>query len=792
MTRAIPKCPVLLALALLLALLPLAAQEQVPHATPLPDGISSAQEYHAYIVGLYRRNFHDLAAEQAARFEGYFPQDPLAEDILRIRIESLYTLGRHAEAADAVRTFLEKYPKSPQREALCSRAAASLFELKRYDEAAKNYASLLASKDKTLAEAAAYFLAQCLLAQGKPQEAQSHMEALAAKTLSAKHPYRLHAAFYLATSKFRGGQYEAALADYKALLALPDLPSAMRRDCLLPAADVCLGKLLDFKAAAEYYGAFAVEFAQDARCPYARRALLTCLFRLENYPQFSRSATDYLRDYPKAAAEDADLLYRLAYAQMSLRQYGPALKTLESLEACAAARTQHRLYAAKARITCLGAVGQYDKIPPLVDKYLADYPAASDKVEILVQGGNAADRLGQVDKAISYYRQALALSAADLGTHEQIGIFLAQYHVRQGRWAEAADLYETLSSRTPDAVKRNSLVLDAARAAYRAKDHARAESLARAVAASPETSRDTRGKALEITYAAAYAAGNFAAAAADAMELAALHTEAPAQAAMWLEQAGNAFIAAKGYPKAIDALGKAADNSALPSKDRPEILLRLVELFLYEKRGGEAVERGAQLLLSPQEAYDPMPYKEALLRLAKEASEKRPDVARAAWKTLLAQPNCPVPIKVQCLESLAESLLEAQPDEASSYLDALTALLPPANGKSSLPPTAASVAAELALRKKLYTVALQEANAVLDNPKATGAHRAIARARWVKAQVLFEYDKDLNGALSLATLGFVISQQSDPVYTPRARQLAAEILRQQGHPDQAQEILLEP
>ena len=791
MTRHLHTNALLLAFALLLAC-PLAAQEQVPRATPLPDGISSPQEYHAYIVGLYRRNFHDLAAEQAARFEGYFPQDPLAEDILRIRIESLYTLKRHAEAAEAVRLFLNKFPKSEHREALCSRAAASLFELKRYDEAAKNYASLLASKDKELAEAAAYFLAQCLLAQGKAQEAQTHMETLASKTLAAKHPYRLHAAFYLATTKFRSGQYEAALAGYRALLAIPDIPPEMRRDCLLPAADICQGKLLDFKAAAEYYGAFAVEFAQDPRCPYARRALLTCLFRLENYPQYARSASDYLKDYPKAASEDADLLYRLAYAQMTQRQYAPALKTLEALELCAAAKLQHRLYAAKARIICLGAIGQYANVPPLVDKYLADYPAANDKVEILVQGGNAADRLNQADKAIAYYKQALALSAADLGTYQQIGAYLAQYYARKARWPEAAVLYEELSRRTPDAVQRTSLAMDAARAAYRAKDHVKAETLARAIAASQENSRDTRAKALEITYAATYANGNFAAAAADAMELAALHTEAPAQAAIWLEQAGNAFIAAKDYPKAIKALDKAVASEGLPAKARPEILLRLVELFLYEKQAGEAVERGALLLLSPQEAYDPMPYKEALLRLAKEASEKRPEVARAAWKTLLAQANCPVPVKVQCLESLAESLLETQPDEASSYLDALTALLPPANGKSSLPPTAASVAAELALRKKLYTVALQEANAVLDNPKAAGAHRALARARWVKAQVLFEYDKDLNGALSLATLGFVISQQSDPVYTPRARQLAAEILRQQGHPDQAREILLEP
>ena len=780
-----------LLLAMLLLATPLAAQESPPRAAALPDGISSPQEYHAYIVGLYRRNFHDLAAEQAARFEGYFPQDPLAEDILRIRIESLYTLKRHAEAAEAVRLFLEKYPKSPHREALCSRAAASLYELKRYDEAADNYASLLDSKDKALAEAAAYFLAQCRLAQGKPQEAQAQMKALAARTLSAKHPYRLHAALYLATAKFRDGQYEAALADYRALLALPDLPSQMRRDCLLPAADICQGKLLDFKAAAEYYGAFAVEFAQDPRTPYARRALLTCLFRLENYSQFSRSATDYLRDFPKAAAEDADLLYRLAYAQMSLRQYESALKTLERLEACAAALPQHRLYAARARISCLGALGQYAQIIPLVDKYLADHPAANDKVEVLVQGGNAADRLGQDDQAIAYYRQALALSAADLDTCQQIGAFLAQYYARKARWSEAAALYEELSRRTPDAVRRASFALDAARAAYRAKDYAKAESLARAVAAVQENSRDTRGKALEISYAAAYAAGRYAAAAADALALANLHVETPAQAALWHEQAGNAFVAAKDYGQAIDALDKTASSEALPAKARPEILMRLVELLLYEKRPGDAIGRGAQLLLAPQESYDPLPYGEALLRLAKEAAERRPEVSRAAWRILLAQPECPAPVKAQCLEGLAESLLDAQPDEAASCLEKLTAMVPDTNGNHPLPPTAASVAAELALRKKLYTTALQEANAVLDNPKAAGVHRALARARWVKAQVLFEYDKDLNGALSLATLGFVISQQSDPVYTPRARQLAAEILRQQGHPEQAQEILLE-
>jgi len=333
--------------------------------------------------------------------------------------------------------------------------------------------------------------------------------------------------------------------------------------------------------------------------------------------------------------------------------------------------------------------------------------------------------------------------------------------------------------------------LDAARAAYRAKDIPKAETLARAVANDKTTSRDTRAKALEIAYAAAYATKRFAAAAADALALASLRADTPMQTALWQEEAGNAFVAAKDYPAAIDALAQAVGNEAIPAKSRPEILMRLVELLLYEKRVAEAVERGAQLLLVPQEAYNPLPYKDALLRLAKEASAKRPEVARAAWKALLARPECPTPVKAQCLEGLAESLLDAQPDEAASCLEALTALSPGEDGGHPLPPNAASIAAELALRKKLYTTALQEANAVLENPKAAGLSRAVARARWVKAQVLFEYDKDLNGALSLATLGFVISQHNDSVYTPRSRQLAAEILRQQGHPEQAQEILLE-
>lgn len=769
----------------LLALLLMITLAAVPNraAAQEYDGVRSPEELLSYIVGLSSRKFDDLALEQVQIFQTRYPKHALSKEVAELGILSRSRLRQPRETIDAIEKYLNEWPDSPQRESYRQFVGEAYMSLNDYAAARKNYEELLNSKSTSVRENAECQLAVCLSELGEAAKANELFLALAAKSLKEDRPARLFAKHYLALQKQKDGDLDGAMSDYLALLELPFLPGERREALLLTAAQLAFDNFHDYQQAAELYGKFSAEYPDAPQLQAVRRCLVDCQFQLRNYQLVLQLSQDYRQRFAKDAQEDTSLTWMTAQAAVACGNEADAARWLTALLADAKTPASMRQRAERQLIGYYANTQNYPEVLTRTQEYLERYPNALDKADVAQLAGTAAELSDSPETAIRYFRQAMIGLSEDPARAQQVGAHLANYYQRLEQWQAAAELWQELANTAPAAEQRQ-LLYQSARCSLQVKDFNQALATADAVRKNwPGQTDELEIALLAVVKNAAIELSQISTAAAAAAQQAAI---APApDKARYFQEVAQLELMQKKYEAAAAALAQAI--AAAPETDlaaRAPLLATQAQLLLFLKEYAAALKLAPELLdaqSAAQTLSDPV-----LVELANAAENAHnSQLAERLWQWRIDNLALAPQENELTLCRLADLALNAgKMDDAAARLNEVTTSR--SNRAAAPLPAAEALLAEHAYLNKQYAAALVHANQALTPSPDELSLRDTARAQWVKAAVLYEYDRDLDNALKFATLVFI--RANDPHYAAKAMALAAKICREQGKISHAEEL----
>ncbi len=764
---------------ILLILLLLALPLPICHAQNSPDGVRSPEELHAYIVGLSSRSFDDLVIQQVKVFQLRYPKHPLSREIAELGILSLSRQKRPQEVAAAIATYLTEWPQSPRREDYLQYAGESYLAVKRYADAKQCFEELLKSKSGRRREEAQSQLALCLLELGNSYAAVKYLEELSKKELKADRPARILAREYLAHQKVKSGEYASALKDYQELLKTDFLPHENRGSVLLAAAQLAYQHLRDYKEAADLYGKFIAEYPSDKQLVVIRRCLLECQFQLKQYSTFLRLAQEYFRIHPTEAQSDVALIWLTAQACRMSNLEAQAVTWLNRLLQKKELSAQLQQRATSQLIECLVTLQRMDQVITNGKKYLQDYPNAVDKARIARLVGFAAESSQQDDLAKEFYQKSYTWSAEDAEFHQAVGINLVNVLLRLKKWSAASLLTEELANTAPDLEKAPMLYRAAAYAAQ-APDHKRSLQLCQALLKRWPGNGETQRSAMLLLLQSAKALKLYPLAE-STVESFLKFADAQWQ---WHHELAILRLIQQNYQGATTAFHDCLQTMpATENQNRGAILATYVQLLLFLKHNDEALKYAPQLLqYNSGKVLDDT----VLSNLSTLASDSK-DFALAAKIAAkrLENPALTAETSEAVLFFQADMKNRCGDVKAAAELLQQIANLRRSTNRPPMP-AASALAAELALKTKEYSTALIHAENALRSPEAIPPQELL-RAQLVKAQLLYERDKDLDGAFRFATLVFIRSPETND-YVINALRLAITISYEQNKTKQAKEL----
>ncbi len=774
----------LAALALLVTLaFPAVAQEE-----PRPqNGLLSPQESLAFIQGLAERNLHQECLQQCQEFLQRYPRHEYQERVELTRIRSLCALERTQDAARDIRSHLEAFPKSPHRAELLQILGNCLQDLHQEEQAVEVYRQLLSQAEGTReTEEARYRLAVCLAGLNRIDEAKKELLPLVGKTADAQHLPRVHAKYYMAVLRQNQGDNAAALLILEPLLQLKGLPDETRKNLLLTAGYLSFAPpVRDYAKAAQAYGAFLSEFPQDARRQEIQRNLLSCLYAQKDFPRFLEAFRQFRQEHPQDAAQDQELTWLAAQANLPLEKWTDARALLQELLGNPQTSSALRQKAAATRLLCLENLQLPQETLQAARQFLEEFPNSDETAEVLLRLAAAQLKQEQPGDAIQSYQKALPLLAATSPTlYQNTGVVLARLLAAQDRPAEAATLYLDLAQRLPEPLPEGmkdatDLRKSALAALSRAPKDPRAIPLA-AQLLSNAPSPEERLPLLQLQLHFQTSQGLLADAEKSATELLSLAT--PAGHPQWLLKRAALRRAQKNYPGTLEDYQTLLQDPNATAEIRAQVLPDLLTLLYYLKQG----EHSQPYLEEFFATRPPLALSTPILaHIARERREAH-DLVNAArcYQRILEDATLSATERTQLLVLLAEvHFQEGNATQCKQLLAQSESLLQ----EQGLPPTSDALAllAELAIRENDPDVALTYARQALGGKDATLLKETLPRARWTQAQALLDL-KDYPGAFSAAAQGFIL--EKDPAYTPKCYLIAAAAKDAQGDSKTAQEL----
>lgn len=761
----------------LLSLLCLIYAAAVPalHAEDYEAGLTPDDLY-IYITELYTRKFDDTLLPKLDIFLQRYPDHPYTDTVMQYKIAVLDRQHRTAETIEAVRDYLQKFPQSPQREAFLRLAGACHFNLKDYANAITEYRELSESA-KALGdrENAKLALAYCHQALQQMPEAVKLYQELAAAPLQEDHPARLEARVRYAAFLQNEGNTQETLKLYLEILSFPATPSRLRENLLYQAAGLAFQQGNDLALSERLYTTLMVEFPDGEYAANALRQLCLCKFRLGKKQEFLELVTRYREQFP-SDVPDQQLELATADALCALERPKEALPWLRKvIEAPATAEDVLR-QARYAEFCALATLEQDEATLASGDAFLEDYPNSLYKPTILALLAESAYRRQEFPRTRGYLENLLPLLAGDREATYQYGCLLTKLYEAEHLWAPAAELMEKLAKDCPD--QRPTALMQAALYAEQLGDYERVKQLLNTVRGEFSSQIDILLQASELQYQIFSRAGQADVALQVARDT--VEKTSGRERTVWLTRLGNHFLALNQYETAANCYSQALALPELPSSARENLLPVQVQLLFILKRPEALFALLPEFFAKPQ----PLPAR-FYYDLADFCIEKRQlDFARSAWTALLNLQDAPMDLKLRATLQLAETEMERHPQDAQRRLENLVSDCERQNLRT--PADAYAMLAEIHLHAKNYDLALMNVDRSLEKDRpAVFATRAATRAWWVKAKFLYECQHDLENAKSLASLAGYL--KTDDRYTPLARQLIIQILRDQHLDGQAAE-----
>lgn len=781
----IPRAKALLTALALLATLAIAipAQEE-----PRPrNGLLSPQESLAFIQGLAERNLHQECLQQCQEFLQRYPRHEYQERVELTRIRSLCALARTQDAARDIQSHLEAFPNSPHRAELLQILGNCLQELHQEEQAVEVYQQLLAQAEGTReTEEARYRLAVCLASLNRVDEAKKELLPLVGKTADAQHLPRVHAKYYMAVLRQNQGDNAAALLILEPLLQIQGLPDETRKNLLLTAGYLAFAPpVRDYPKAAQAYGAFLSEFPKDARRQEIQRNLLSCLYAQRDFPRFLEAFQQFRQEHPQEAAQDQELTWLAAQANLPLEKWEDARTLLQELLNNPRTNPALRQKAAATRLLCLENLRLPKETLQAARQFLEEFPNSDETAEVLLRLAAAHLKLKHPEDAIQSYRKAMPLLAASASPlYQDTGVVLARLLTAQEHPAEAATLYLDLAQRVPETATEGMKTADDLRKSALAAladvpEDPRAIPLATQLLANTPAPEE-RLPLLQLQLHFQTSQGLLDDAEKTATELLSLAT--PAAHPQWLLKRAALRRARKNYQGTLEDYQALLQDPNATRDARAQVLPDLLTLLYYLKQG----DRSQPYLEEFFATQPPLALSTPILaHIARERREAH-DLVNAArcYQRILESATLSATERTQLLILLAEVYFqEGDAAQCKKLLKESEELLQ----EQGLPPASDALAllAELALRQDDSDLALTYARQAMEGKDAPLLKETLPRARWAQAQALLNL-KDYAGAFSAAAQGFIL--EKDPAYTPKCYLIAAAAKDAQGDSKTAQEL----
>ncbi|HPY89462.1 MAG TPA: tetratricopeptide repeat protein [Lentisphaeria bacterium] len=754
-------------LAVLLGLLPASTQAQ--HAV---EQINDPEIQYKHALGLLRRQFYDLSEPQFRLFLEKFPGHALSANASYHLIQCLRFQNKTAEMLTAIRRFREQWPQHDEMTMLTLLEADTLFGAGDYAAAAACYQQLTQVGDQQRQEQAKYFLAQCHAQTGRAEEAMALHRELDALPLQDDRPYRFYAKFELAWIHQRQNHFDKAEAGFARLADHAATPETLLADTLYHLGDVRL-RLKQYDQALAAFDRYVVQFPDGIHGSAARKCRITIHANAGNHDRCLELLQDWREKYPSESDCEMDFLH--GYCLMKKEQVEEAIPFFVRVGADPAVPTMTRRNARLLAIRCQLLAKQHAAALASIEGFLADYPKASEKGDVFICQGEAADASGKPDEAEQAFRAAMVFFNDDLENYQQAADRLVDVMAKRMKWAEGAAILRQMSTR-PGLPNRANYRLRAGEFEIQAGNLAAAQADLQLVidefGADAAAVRAARSHLLRI----AVQNSNFAVAQKHAEDL---MQDCPPDEYGTLAYSLAVFHYNQGnLDKALATLSQAMTHPGLTPVQARNLQTFYGRVLLESGDSQQARKIVAQLLTYPEaEMRDVLT--PSFLFKAGDLCEQENDwnQAEAIWRRLASYEHEPIWSYRSKIRLAQVHILKGQLEEAENLLANLAESLNDNQDQTTAPRQELfSLLAETQLLRKRTSQALVTASKALTF--TDGDERSLARTRWVLAKILFEDENNPSEALSYAMKCYVLA--NDPVYTPRGILLTIRIFLAQN------------
>ena len=735
------------------------------------EDINNPEQLYLYAAGLMQRNFYDLALPQLKIFLQRYPDHERAKEAQRLLIHCCHALNKPAETLEGIAQFRNKWPKDPLNEQFSVMTAVIRYNQGDFAGALQAYTELSKSENAQIAETGLYYQGQCLLQLKRDAEAFDTLKVLAERPFQSDFPYRPYAAFYIAGEWLKKGDQKAATVLYHKISHGQDLPVEMREKALLRESDLQY-EAKDFAAALAGYEEYILAFPKGSFQQQVRRQRLLCAYRLQNFAQVAELGKDWETRFPQSADFELDLL--LAESLIELKRFEEALALYSKVKQNKKMPAQYRLPALLQELTCLSILERNQELLEKGQKILEEFPNCPEKGRILFQIGKAAQSLKQQAEAEKFLRGAMEFFVGEKELFLTAADALAKSLQEGEKWSEAAMVSRRISEKVPLELQA-AYRLQAAQFEFKQENWAAVRKEVELIQRQWPDQKPVLVDALQLHVNACLALGEYEPAR-ENLELLRGLVEGKAAGPVGLLLATVLLHLNRDQ----EASGVLQKTLAVPELERTllvELQVLLLRLQLQHDEENEALSLLEQmLLLTESEQKERVP---ADLWHAGGALLSRRGRFDQAEKALRLNLDGKVDEQQQTQSGLllAEILiLHNRTEEAGELLNAIRERKQQAGQAPGQ--ELASLLAELNLQLKRPDQAFAAAEQCFAATEA-GSLRALTRARWVMAKLLFEVENDAKNALPYSIKCFVLAD--DPLYSPKAMELAIAIYRALGN-----------
>jgi len=735
------------------------------------EDITNPEQHYLYAAGLMQRNFHDLALPQLKIFLQRYPEHERAKEAQRLLIHCCHALNKPAETLAGIAQFRSRWPKDPLNEQFSVMAAVIRYHQGDFAGALQAYTELSKSENAQIAETGLYYQGQCYLQLKQDGEAFATLKVLAERPLQNEFPYRPYAAFYIAGEFLKQGDLKAAGVLYRKISGGRDLPEEMREKALLRVADLEY-EARDFTAALASYEEYILAFPAGSFQQQVRRQRLICAYRLQDFARVADLGKDWQTRYPQSA--DFELELMLAESLIELKRYEEALALYGKVGQNKKTPEQYRFPALLQELTCLSILERHQELLLKGQKLIGEFPNCPEKGRILFQIGKAAQSLKQQSEAEKFLRGAMEFFVGEKELFLTAADALSKSLEAGEKWSEAALVSRRISEKVPLQLQA-AYRLQAAQFEFKQENWAAVRTEVDLIRRQWPDQKEILVDALQLHVNACLALDEYEAAR-ENLELLQELLEPRSRGPVGLLLATVLLH----LNRDLEAGVVLKKTLALPELER-DLLVQLQVLLL-------------RLQLQHDEEEEALPLIEQLLLLTeKEQKEKvsadlwhaggallsrhgRYEQAEKALRLSLST-KADGELQAQSGLLLAEILiLHNRYEEAGALLNNIRERNLQSGQASGA--ELASLLAELNLHLKRPDQAFAAAEQCF-SATDPGSLRALTRARWVMAKLLFEVEKDAKNALPYSIKCFVLAD--DPLYSPKAMELAIAIYRALGN-----------